>query len=124
MNDHNLKPWKKGQSGNPKGRPPLKAIDEEFRDFLMEVLDDKGKTRFRDILENLHKQTKFKHAPATLLFNRAFGLQEQALKAEVTGMQPPIINLNLTIPTQAQPKAIEADYEVVETPEIENRSVE
>ena len=32
----NLRPWRKGQSGNPKGRPPLPDIREALADVLAE----------------------------------------------------------------------------------------
>ena len=32
--------WKKGQSGNPAGRPPGKTLKEFARDYLMSLPDD------------------------------------------------------------------------------------
>lgn len=47
-NPQNLKPWPKGVSGNPKGQPPRKRIEEMFQDFLYEVARSKdGQERQR-----------------------------------------------------------------------------
>ena len=47
-NPQNLKPWKKGQSGNPKGQPPRKRIEQMFQDFLYDVARSKdGQERER-----------------------------------------------------------------------------
>ncbi len=43
MNDENLKPFKRGQSGNPKGKPPLsfeeKLIKKTAREDIQEIAD-------------------------------------------------------------------------------------
>jgi hypothetical protein len=49
-NPENLrpKPWPKGVSGNPAGRPPRKRIEEMIQDFLYEVARSKdGQERQR-----------------------------------------------------------------------------
>lgn len=47
-NPQNLKPWPKGVSGNPKGQPPRKRIEDMFQDFLYEVARSKdGQERQR-----------------------------------------------------------------------------
>ncbi len=56
----NLRPFKKGQSGNPGGRPKTAKLAELIRQYLDE--ETGGKTRLRQILEWLHK-----HKPEVLL---------------------------------------------------------
>jgi hypothetical protein len=41
-NPQNLKPFKPGQSGNPKGRPPVKPIEEIVQAFLAERISPKN----------------------------------------------------------------------------------
>jgi len=40
-NEQNLKPFKKGQSGNPNGRPKKPDIDQYLIDALNDERDDK-----------------------------------------------------------------------------------
>lgn len=51
----NNRPWlyKKGQSGNPKGRPPGKSIKERAKAMLNSMNDDE----FEDFLHGLDKKT-------------------------------------------------------------------
>ena len=46
----NLKPWKKGQSGNPKGRPPVLLPE------VQEVIDSNRNTLKITILQELEKE--------------------------------------------------------------------
>jgi len=51
-NIENLKPWKPGQSGNPKGRPPkgLSLTEEIKRQLEEEWLDGKGKSTLEELV--------------------------------------------------------------------------
>ena len=40
-NPQNLKPFKKGQCGNPNGRPKTKHIEERFQAFLSDLAESK-----------------------------------------------------------------------------------
>lgn len=72
--------FKKGQSGNPAGKPKkLPAID----DLLSEVLGDdgSGKSEARAIIEALHKRAKKGDVRAAeLLLERAYGKPKQPIE--------------------------------------------
>ena len=75
----NLKPFKKGQSGNPNGRPrKLPKLDV----LLAEVLGDdaKGTTVAEQILRALEKQAmKGNVKAAELLLDRGYGKAKQSI---------------------------------------------
>jgi len=76
-NPENLKPFKKGQSGNPKGRPPkLPAIDE----VLAKVLNEKtsnGLTRAENILRKMAIKGETDVRAAEMILDRAYGKPKQ-----------------------------------------------
>lgn len=78
-NRANLKPFKKGQSGNPKGRPPkLPKLDELLADVLGEEKD--GLTAAEAILKALRaKAAKGDIRAAEVLLERAYGKAKQAI---------------------------------------------
>lgn len=51
-NPQNLTPWKKGQSGNPKGRP-TKAVEDRFLNMLALKMDEATMEKFVDKM--IHK---------------------------------------------------------------------
>ncbi len=59
----NLKPWKPGQSGNPKGRPKNKTFEEAVRAVLSEKLADTDLTK-REALARLYVDMLFKRHTA------------------------------------------------------------
>lgn len=69
----NLKPFQKGQSGNPKGRPKkLPELDELLKDCLSE--ETKGKTQMELIIRALVKKSlKGDIRASELLLNRSYG---------------------------------------------------
>lgn len=82
-NEKNLRPqkWKKGQSGNPKGRPPVKRIEKLFQDFLYEVArskDGQERQRMEVILHRLFANAaNGDHKAIQTLLDRAFGKPKQ-----------------------------------------------
>lgn len=89
--------WKKGQSGNPAGRP--KKIPE-LRELLANVLGDEkdGKTAAEAILMALRaKAVKGDVRAAELLLDRAYG--KAAVNVDLTGE----VNVNTVI----RPKPVE-----------------
>ena len=85
MNDENLKPFPKGVSGNPKGRPKkLPDLDE----LLGEVLDEEkdGIKAARAILMALRgKATKGDVRAAEVLLDRAYGKARQTTDINLSG---------------------------------------
>ena len=82
-NTENLKPFKKGKSGNPKGRPKLPDISEAMAKILADEKD--GKTALDAILAALRaKATKGDVRAAQELLDRAFGKSKQAIDISET----------------------------------------
>ena len=81
------KPWVKGQSGNPTGNPPTKAIDEIFRDFLAEVdKSPKGvvQERLRTLMEGqFFAAVKGSTPAAEFIMQRAHGKVKDKLESTV-----------------------------------------
>lgn len=80
-NEQNLKPFKKGQSGNPKGRPKLPDLREALEDVL-------GADGVKEILQAMHaKAKKGSEKAADILLDRLYGKSKQSidLKADIQG---------------------------------------
>ena len=93
-NPKNLKPaWKKGQSGNPKGRPKL----PDLKDALAKVLADEqnGMTALEATLAALRaKAVRGDVRAAEVLLDRAFGKSAQTVDVTSGGekiVTPPIV---------------------------------
>ena len=52
-NTQNLKPFRKGQSGNPDGRPPVLDIREHLKKRLSETTQDGKNTNLDILIDNL-----------------------------------------------------------------------
>jgi hypothetical protein len=73
------KPFKKGQSGNPKGRPKLPDLSEAIAKVLAEEKD--GRTALDAILAALRaKATKGDVRAAQELLDRGFGKSKQQIE--------------------------------------------
>ena len=104
-NPQNLRPaWKKGQSGNPKGRPKLPDISEALAKVLAEEKD--GVTALEATLKALRaKATKGDVRAAEALLDRAFGKAVQ--RTDVTSGDKPIATPPIswiTVPHVEPPK--------------------
>lgn len=82
--NENLKPFKPGESGNPKGRPKkLPALDDLLADVLGD--DGSGKSEAKAILEALHKRAiKGDVRAAEVLLERAYGKVKQEIDQQTT----------------------------------------
>lgn len=92
--EDNLKSWKKGQSGNPKGRPKkLPHLEELLADILGE--DKEGITAAEAILRALRaKATKGDIRAAEVLLERAYGKAKQGIELSGTNEGPIQIIIN------------------------------
>lgn len=90
-NEKNLKSYKKGQSGNPNGRPrKLPALDKLMADVLGEEKD--GITAGEAILKALRaKATKGDVRAAEVLLDRAYGKPKQTTDTNITSTEPLVI---------------------------------
>ena len=122
MNDYNLKPpWKKGQSGNPKGRPRKKHITDELLLLLKQKITLKNPLNKQDeektIKEHLSTIILAKGLSGDMraireLLDRVEGKPEQ----EVTN-----INIDTNIDTMTE---IQIDEELKQIEEEEKRLME
>lgn len=93
-NPQNLRPpWKKGQSGNPKGKPKkLPKLDELLASVMSE--ERNGLTAAEAVLRSLLvKATKGDVRAAELLLDRTFGKQRTDIDLTTGGqpITPPIL---------------------------------
>lgn len=73
----NLKPWPKGKSGNPAGRPKIPDLHELMAKVLGQ--EKRGKTEMEAVLEKLKNVAKKGNVRAAeLLLNRNYGMPKQA----------------------------------------------
>ena len=91
-NTKGLKPFPKGKSGNPNGRPKkLPKLDELMAEILGEEKD--GKTAAQAILAALRaKAAKGDTKAAQILLDRAYGKPKETLEQNLTVSQPIIID--------------------------------
>jgi hypothetical protein len=92
-NEKNLKHFKKGESGNPNGRPrKLPELDKLLADVMGEEKD--GLSAAEAILKALRaKATKGDIRAAELLLDRAYGKAKQTIDNNLNVSQPLVITL-------------------------------
>ena len=90
-NTENLKPWHKGQSGNPSGRPRKKLITDELERLLEEEAPrGNGKTYAAVIAEALLAQAR--KGDVRAISELASRIEGKPLQAVSLGYEDPINN--------------------------------
>ncbi len=92
-NEQNLKPFKKGQSGNPNGRPKKPDIDQ----YLIDALNDErnGVTAIEAIIKTLiAKAVKGDVRAAQELLDRLYGKSNQRVTHAGDEKAPVIIQVH------------------------------
>ena len=82
-NEKNLKPFKKGQSGNPKGRPTLMP---ELKEAIAQILGEEkeGRSALEAILSAMRaKAAKGDVKAAEFLFDRIFNKPKQEISGSI-----------------------------------------
>ncbi|MEL0173666.1 MAG: DUF5681 domain-containing protein [bacterium] len=81
--------WKKGQSGNPNGRPKKDfALNEHIRAFA-NLEDDEKKTMLESVVEKVYEEALNGNMQAiTFLADRILGKPTQALNVKAESNEP------------------------------------
>lgn len=84
--------WKKGESGNPNGRPrKLPDLQELLADVLGQQTKE-GMTAGEEILRAMHARAKKGDVRAAeLLLDRAYGKPKQTVDNNITAVEPLVI---------------------------------
>jgi hypothetical protein len=99
-NIQNLKPFVKGQSGNPKGRPKLPDIKEALAKILAEEKD--GVNALEAILKSMRaKAAKGDVRAADFLISRGYGKADQRI--EFDGQVPVQTIIHIIPDTKSHP---------------------
>lgn len=81
----NLKPWSKGESGNPKGRPKSITLSEAYRRMLAQPLPDDPDRTFADAIAEVlcNEAVKGNVGAAREICDRTEGKARQALDVDM-----------------------------------------
>jgi hypothetical protein len=92
--EDNLKPFKKGQSGNPKGRPPIRDIKVVLQELLSQ---EKNGTQLIDGLMSVvvNKALKGDLKAVDMLLSYTFGKATQ--RTEITGSEGEKIDFTINV---------------------------
>jgi hypothetical protein len=91
-NQDNLKPFKKGQSGNPNGRPKLPDLKEVMAKALSS--EKNGKAAIEEIIDAMKaKAAKGDVRAAEFLFDRGYGKATQDINMRQEGTAQIVIKV-------------------------------
>ncbi len=78
----NLKPWEKGQSGNPKGRPKSKHISDNIKEILAEIPKNGDGRNNQELLLRKLVREAYRGKPWAFkeLMDRGFGKPTQVVE--------------------------------------------
>jgi hypothetical protein len=96
-NTNNLKPFKKGQSGNPSGRTPVSDIRQHLKNRLSETTQDTTVTFLDSIIDRLILTAQRGNVRATeLILHYAYGKPKEfggenteGITVTISGPTPP-----------------------------------
>ena len=81
----NLTPWKKGQSGNPNGRPRHDRCITDLLKLKGEEVESDGKTKLQAVIDRLYMKAQEGDLKAIdMIFDRQEGKAAQKLEVEDT----------------------------------------
>jgi hypothetical protein len=86
-NPQNLKPAKKGEVRNPKGRPPTRDIEKRIKEFMFDTVrqkDGSTKERMELIMNKLFHDAMVKSDRASIKILLEYGFSKPVQKTEVT----------------------------------------
>jgi hypothetical protein len=109
-NTSGLRPWKPGESGNPKGRPKGITLSEAYRAKLSDPFPGKDHTWAEEIAERMAKLALSRVSAATELADRTEGKAPQfmQLNSQLPPGPPPVFGVKFVSPRQDfQPKPSE-----------------
>jgi len=92
MNHNPVTKWKKGQSGNPKGRTPKKRTVTEILERISSAVREDGRTRLEAVLESLFTDAENGDMDARkYICDRLAGRPAQAIQHTGEGGSPFVV---------------------------------
>jgi hypothetical protein len=104
-------PWKPGESGNPKGRPPSVTLSEAYRHKLGDKFPGKNHTWAEEIAERMAKSALNRVSAATEMADRTEGKAPQYMQLDSgRALEAPTFHVNFVSakpPSEKLPKVVD-----------------